>query len=41
MIQMNFLDGKQKELLKMKEKLQEIRDIYDRMDKQMEEELVI
>ena len=40
-IQMNFLDGKQKELLKMKEKLQEIRDIYDRMDKQMEEELVI
>ena len=40
-IQMNFLDGKQKELLKMKEKLQEIREIYDRMDKQMEEELIL
>lgn len=40
-IQMNFLDGKQKELLKMKEKLQEIRDIYDRMDKQMEEEMAL
>lgn len=40
-MQMNFLDGKKRELMKMKEKLQEIRGIYDRMDKQMEEEMAL
>ena len=40
-MQMNFLDGKKRELVKMKEKLQEISRIYDRMDKQMEEEMAL
>ena len=40
-MQMNFLDRKKRELVKMKEKLQEISRIYDRMDKQMEEEMAL